>query len=499
MKCTLISLGLTTDAVGIRILSVLLREQGHRTQLVFLPSFDDLKRRISGGKIRYGKHVIDQLTVLARDSDVVGMSVMTHHFATATALTQELRAGVKTPIIWGGIHPTVCPDKCLEVADLVCVGEGETSLLKLARRIDEKTDFSGIQGIWFKQDGQVVSNGPGPLVEDLNSLPLLDYSFEDHHLLIDDRIQPMTVDNWKQHALRYFPPLNPTGKPGYQVLSARGCPYRCSFCGEVPLEKADMYNNRYFRKRSIDNLMQELSWVVATFPFMGEICFCDDTFPSRSLREIEDFSRKYKEKIKLPFYVLVSPGNVKKEKFDLLVDAGLRNLGMGIQSGSNRILKLYNRGKTNDRESIMKAARIVNSYKCLLPYYDFIVENPYETREDVLATLDLMIKLPKPMRTRVYALSFFPGTVLYGKAVVDGIASADMHDKTFGQRSQGGYLYFLIDLTKHGVPRPFLRLLVSKPFLFVFNRRGLDRLFLKFQTFVKGLLFRFHVTDQGLS
>lgn len=499
MKCTLISLGLSTDAIGLRMLSAVLKQKGFRTQLVFLPTLDDLKRRSRGGHVSYSDRVLDQIAGLAADSGLIGLSVMTHHYATARSLTSGLKHRLDVPVIWGGIHASAAPKGCLDVADLVCVGEGETSIPELLRRLEHGESFRDIPGIWLRDGETVVENGVGPMVEDLDALPMLDYSFDDHHLLIDQEIHPMNAENWRRHMLRYFPPLNPTGKPAYQVLSARGCPYRCTFCGEYPLFGSGFYGSGYFRKRSIDNLMQELEWARKQFPFIGEVCFCDDTFPSRPLSEIEEFSRRYKQKIGLPFYVLVSPGNVTREKFDLLVDAGLRHLGMGIQSGSDRVLKMYNRDKANGREAIFRAASIINSYKNVLPYYDIIVENPYEGREDTLETIRLLIDLPSPMRTRVYALSFFPGTPLYSKAVADGMSVGEAYDKTFGQRSQGGYVNFLIDVTKHGLPKPLLRLLVSKPFLFLFNRPSIDRVFLSLQSVIKGILFKLHVTDSGLS
>ena len=152
--------------------------------------------------------------------------------------------------------------------------------------------------------------------------------------------------------------------------------------------------------------MDELVWAKETFPFIGEICFCDDTFASRSFTDIQEFAQQYKEKISLPFYILVCPANVEKMKFDLLVDAGLTNVGMGIQSGSKRIIGLYNRQRVGNIEHSLKAAQILNSYKDrLLPYYDFIVENPYETREDILDTVRLLIKLPRPYQTRCRPLT----------------------------------------------------------------------------------------------
>jgi radical SAM superfamily enzyme YgiQ (UPF0313 family) len=318
---------------------------------------------------------------------------------------------------------------------------------------------------------------------------------------VQDKIKPMTPENWRQHLVKFFPPLNRgrSNNPAYQVLSARGCPFNCTFCGEYPLTEY-IYGRRYFRKRSIRNLMEELIWAKSTFPFIGEICFCDDTFASRSISDLQEFTKLYKEKIQLPFYILVSPVNVTKKIFDLLVDAGLTNVGMGIQSGSKRIIELYDRQHVGNVDQSLKAANIINSYKDrLFPYYDFILENPYETNEDFLDTVRLLVKLPRPHGTRVYALSFFPGTELHRKASADGIFYTDMYNKTFGQRDQGGYLNFLVDMNKYHIPKKVFEALISRPLLYIFNRPSADRLFLVLHRFLKIIAMKFHFRESGLS
>lgn len=502
MKVTFIYLGLTVDAIGIRILSSILKQHGHQVQLIFLPTLKDIQRKTIGGIYSYDEDVLNKVVSLCEDSQLIGISLMTHHYTIAKLFTEQLKRRVSAPVIWGGIHPTVSPEECLETADLVCVGEGETSVPELAHHLATGQDVASIPGIWLKRNGRLLANGPGPLAQDLDPLPFPDYSFSDHHLLVDEVLQPMTPENWYNHLCRFAPPLNPSQppKPAYQILSARGCPFTCTFCGEAPLMSNKNYGRRYFRKRSIDNVMTELQWVKDTFSFIGEVCFCDDTFASRSLAEIKDFCQQYKEKINLPFYILVSPVNVEKSKFDLLVDAGLTNIGMGIQSGSARIIELYKRERCGSAEQSLRAAHILNSYKDrLLPYYDFIVENPYETREDLLDTVRLLVDLPHPYVTRVYALSFFPGTPLYEKASADGLLYSGMFEKTFGQRTQGGYLNFIIDMNKYHVPRAILKLLITAPFLTIFNKPAMDSIFLNIHRTLKWLAMKLGFHQYGLT
>ncbi len=501
MKVTFFSLGISTDAIGIRILSSILKQRGHQVQLVFLPSIEDLHRRATGTHYDYAPDVLQRIVEICRDSDLLGISLMTHHVSVARALTSHLKKHVSAPVAWGGIHPTVCPVESLEFADIVNVGDGETSVPQLIDRMAAGDDIAGIPGVWVKKNGSVVPTGGGPLTTDLDSLPFPDYSFDGHYLMVDEHLEPMTPDNWRQHLMKFFPPLN-QGRvhgPAYQILTARGCPFRCTFCGETPLEE-NVYGASYFRRRSVPNLIKELRWALDSFPFLGEICFCDDTFTSRPLKEIKEFADSYKREIGLPFYILTSPANVSSDKIDTLVDAGLTNIGMGIQSGSSKTLDLYGRQRVGSVEQSLKAAHVLNKHKDkLTPYYDFIIENPFETREDLAETVRLLIRLPRPYRTRVYALSFFPGTKLFEHADAAGLLHASMYDKTFGQRTQTGYLSLIIDMNKYNLPKPLLLLLASRPFLFAFNREPVDKVCLKLHKFLKWLSVKTGINDSGLS
>jgi hypothetical protein len=96
-------------------------------------------------------------------------------------------------------------------------------------------------------------------------------------------------------------------------------------------------------------------------------------------------------------------------------------------------------------------------------------------------------------------LSFFPGTELHKKACADGIFYANMYDRTFGQRDQGGYLNFLVDMNKYHIPQKVLEVLISRPFLYLFNRPSAGRFFLIFHRFLKLVAMKLHFREIGLS
>ena len=71
--------------------------------------------------------------------------------------------------------------------------------------------------------------------------------------------------------------------------------------------------------------------------------FCDDSFLAASSEEIEQFSEAYRDAVGVPFFVLATPETVTDDKLSCLVDAGLRHVEMGIQSGSPTTLEAYGR------------------------------------------------------------------------------------------------------------------------------------------------------------
>jgi radical SAM superfamily enzyme YgiQ (UPF0313 family) len=116
----------------------------------------------------------------------------------------------------------------------------------------------------------------------------------------------------------------------------------------------------------------------------------------------------------------MSPSTLSREKMTMLVDAGTVFVRMGIQTGSERTKQLYKRKFSN--EHLLEVAKIINEHKdkIELPIYDLIVDNPYETDEDVIDTLMFMSKLPVPFYINLHSLFLFPGTPLYETVKQDG-------------------------------------------------------------------------------
>jgi radical SAM superfamily enzyme YgiQ (UPF0313 family) len=478
MRITLISPYPDITAFGLRTISAHLKARGHSTRLVFMP--DPHGDNLVFGLKRYGDDALASLARLCADADLIGVTLMTNFYEGAVQITRALKSGgVKAPVVWGGVHPTIRPEESLEHADIVCVGDGEDAMAELARRMDEGIGYTDVRNMWFKAGGAVIKNPPGPLARDLDIYPMPDWSLDDHHVMDEGSVTPLTPALMKR-LLERGTVSGYLKKIGYQTMTGRGCPHKCTYCINDTLKA--MYNNEnYLRWRSTAHVMEELLWVKRNLPYVGFIWISDDAFFARNRASLEGFCREYKEKIALPFSALASPMTVTDEKMAMLVDAGLVYVQMGVESGSRRIQELFNR-KQMDNERLRKAFAIINRYRDRMfpPSYDFILDVPYETDDDKIESLKLISEIPKPFHLQPFSLVLYPGTELYDRAKRDGLIAdekREIYEKSYTMR-EPNYLNLLMTLSRGGrFPGPALRLLVSPPIVDILNSAPMKPVF----------------------
>ena len=398
MKIMLINISpheLRVIGYGVRILSSCMKREGHDVETVFLHNYV--------GK-RYEEQTLNDLVELAAGSDLIGISLMTDNFENAVLINKKLKDKLDIPIVWGGIHPTIRPAECLKYADMVCIGEGEDSLVELVRKMERGEDTHTVAGMWFKDNGRIIKNSLRPLVEDLDSIPFQDFDYETHYMLWGREIRKMNEEMLKLSVGRE-----------YLTLSSRGCPFACTYCWNHAFHR--LYpNQKMIRRRSVDNVIKELVLIIGRFPFIQLFCIDDDAFFMRSKSEIADFAGKYQEQVGVPLWITgASPLTVTREKLALLTEGGMTSLRMGIQTGSERIKRLYGRNYSNRR--VLRVVRMINDYKdkIELPGYDIILDNPWETEADVITTLRFLARFPTPYVLLLFPLILYPGTELYEK------------------------------------------------------------------------------------
>jgi anaerobic magnesium-protoporphyrin IX monomethyl ester cyclase len=131
--------------------------------------------------------------------------------------------------------------------------------------------------------------------------------------------------------------------------------------------------------------------------------FGDDDFLVRPKQRLEEFAVKYRRAIDLPFTVTTNANAYRKEKFKILLDAGMKHVQIGVQSGSQRILDSVFNWKATVQKT-KNVAREIVSFKDssdLMLALDFIIDNPYETDEDIIDTYKYFLDLPLGIRINV--------------------------------------------------------------------------------------------------
>jgi len=469
MKISLISPYTDITSFGIRTLSAHLKRHGNSVQLIFMP--DQFGDDLIFGVKRYPDSVMDEMTSLCSESDLIGISAMTNFFDGVVQITQTIKRKLNIPVIWGGVHPTIRPEESLIHADMVCIGEAEDALLELVSKMSNGENYLDTNNFWIKKGDKIFRNDLCPLPGDLDVYPFPDYSMDDHHIIVEGHMVPLTHEITESF-LKKGTVSEYLGKTGYQTMTSRGCPYSCAYCINSTMK--EMYGGkRNLRWRSISHVMSELMWVKKYMPYVDYVWISDDEFMARKLTDLEEFSKEYKDKIGLPFSCLVSPLSVTEEKMSFLVDANLIYVQMGVESGSVRMQEMFNRKRMNNKQ-MMKAIYIINKFKHKMyaPSYDFLVDVPFETDEDRIDSLRFISAIPKPFRLQPFTLILYPGTQMYEKAKEKGYISdefKEIYNKTYTMHDPN-YFNLLMALSRKGrFPSLLLKILIRSPQVDILN------------------------------
>ena len=464
MKLTLISPLPEIICFGIRSIAAYLELQGFETQLIFLP--DPKENENTDEKYRYSDTFLDSVVQLCHGSDLIGVSLYSNNLENAIQITGRIKKEFNVPVIWGGKHPSAMPEMSLEYADIVAIGESEIPMAELLRKMEQGENYHNVKGFWFKHNGKIIKNPVGELVENLVEIPILEYVSDSHYVWDKNKNRLLSMD---ESVLERFRKDNPfiTGKV-YHIMTSRGCPFSCSYCYTYK----NLYKGKkYVRRRSVENVIEELSRVKRRYSSINLISISDDEFLSAGLEYIRKFCELYKQQVNLPFHCLFHPAMVTEKKLECLVDAGLSVIQMGIQTGSKRTKKLYHRHVTN--EKTLQSIRLINQYKhSILASYDFIIDNPYEQQQDLVDTIRFIAQFSEPYTLNIFSLVFFPGTRLFDKAVEDKLinpSKIDAYSKKY-HRYDRRYLNLIFHTLKYHIPQPLIKFLISKPVVFVLDR-----------------------------
>lgn len=368
-------LGIKTPPMGLAYLAATLEAEGYQPKIIdanaFELNFAELRKELE-------KESPDVVCVTA-------ITPMINEAVASIKVAKSLCPDVIT--VLGGPHVTFCPletfEDCPEL-DVICLGEGEETLNEIIHTIEKRGSFENVKGIIYQKNKQFYKTEPRPLIKDLDELP-----FPARHLLPMHRYTVLGQN---------YPLLN--------IVSSRGCPFSCSFCSS-----SRIYGKSY-RARTANNIVDEIEQAINKYKTRS-VEFSDDTFTLNRKRVEEICEEITRRKLDISWACSSRANLVTKDLIYKMKKAGCHLIFFGIESGSQRILKLMKKDETPNQ--MIRAVKVTKDAG-IETLGSFILGYPDETRSDLLGTIEFAKKIGIDFAEFSIATPY-PGTELFETAM----------------------------------------------------------------------------------
>lgn len=333
--------------------------------------------------------------------DVVGITSFTIALVDIVKVAEAIKK-VKPDchVCLGGHHPIAFPVQAaqLENFDSVVVGEGEKVFAELIGRIENKSDYTDITGVYTREsikkwigsdykDKRFLThiNVPAAYIDELDELPFPNRS----------------------HLRGNYNSIVGSSKKMATILSTRGCPYLCTFC-DVPYKK--------YRTRSIESVVDEIEHCLSQG--YEEFHFYDDLFNITASKVISFCDEVERRGLKFHWDFRGRVNAVTEESLIRARRAGCRQISFGVETGTNEGLKYLKKGTTVEKYREVFALCQKHGIRTIA---DYIIGFPFEkTRADVLKNIDFLCEL-NPDFAQIAVLMVLPNTPLYFEAIEKGL------------------------------------------------------------------------------
>jgi hopanoid biosynthesis associated radical SAM protein HpnJ len=329
-------------------------------------------------------------TVRAADGyDVLVIYTSTPGFQNDAGLAERMAQEYPEMLIgMVGPHCTALPEDTLNSCKslgFVARREFDYTVLDVAK----DRPLRDIQGISYRKGQEIIHNGDRDPIQDMDTLPSV----------LDVYRRDLNIQ-------KYF--IGYLLHPYLSVYTGRGCPGRCTFC----LWPQTLGGHRY-RTHSVDFVVDEMARAKDLFPEVKEFFFDDDTFTA-DFQRAEAIARGLRS-LEIT-WSCSSRANISERTLKILKENGLRLVMVGIESGSDRILRNIRKGITTSQAlAFMKTCRKLK----IATHATFAVGLPGETRDTIRQTIEFAKEID-PDTIQVSIATPYPGTRFYQEAIENG-------------------------------------------------------------------------------
>jgi anaerobic magnesium-protoporphyrin IX monomethyl ester cyclase len=331
-------------------------------------------------------------------------------------------------------YSRILSDKSCITASII--GEVELTLLELVNSLPLTTEtLSLINGVAYIVNGGIRLTPPRAVIKDLDILPTPKHSFF------------LKRDHFLQYPVRIYR----EAKFGF-IQATRGCQFKCSFCGYG--ERSSYDNN--IRLRSVDSITKEMSLLkshgVNVIYFVDDHFICNYQFVKKLCEEI------IKKELNISWVIQSRIDTIDSELVSYMKAAGLSTICIGLESGSDRVLSLLNKGINISKLS--SQIELLKKHNILMVFF-LIIGTPNETKCDIQKTVRFLRKA-KPDFIQIHL--YTDKTLLGSHKMGEGHTPAEL--KFFSQVRRKIYLNYIFGTT-------FLFLFIKRQLIYwVLNKRN---------------------------
>lgn len=325
--------------------------------------------------------------VLEFKPDIIGLTATTPIFHIMHRQAEELKRRIDVPIIAGGPHITYFREKVFhDCFDYLVIGECEGTFGPFLDAIERKENISGIPGIVFRKNSNVVFTGENDVRVKFDDVP-----FPARWLLKYDLYRLGTLHGIKKYT---------------SIMTTTGCPFKCAFCA------TSIYGNRV-RIRSVENVVVELKHVIDDLG-ITHFYFIDGTLT---------LNRKYMLKLcdaikdaglELTWEGSTRANLVDEELLARMKECGLIRLSFGLETADPGISEIIM--KEVPLESYIKANKLTNKYG-IETINSVMLGLPGDTYETINKTISFVRKA-RDLKHATFGIAMpYPGSPMYDMAV----------------------------------------------------------------------------------